>query len=295
MKKILITGADSYIGMSVENWLMNCLEEYCIDTLDMRNSEWKKYEFSGYDIIFHVAGIAHADVGNVTEEQKKMYYDVNTTLAIEVAKKAKQDGVKQFIMMSSMIIYGDSAGLNKSKVITNSTVPVPANFYGDSKWQADIGVRQIETDIFKVVVIRPPMIYGKGSKGNYPLLSKMAKKLPMFPNLKNERSMLHIDNLCEFIHLMIENEERGIFFPQNSEYTRTSEMVKMIARENQNHIYVTVGLNWVVKLASLVPGRIGGMVHKAFGNLTYDMTLSEYKGYNYRVRTLIESIHVTEN
>ena len=200
MKKVLITGAGSYIGTSFEDYAAEKYpEDLTIDTIDMVDGTWREYDFRPYDIVFHVAGIAHADIGNVDEETKQKYYAVNTDLAIETAEKAKAQGVKQFVFMSSAIIYGDSAPLGKRKRITKATRPHPANFYGDSKWKADRGIRKLADDSFTVTVLRPPMIYGKGSKGNYPTLSKMAKKLPVFPKVMNERSMLYIENLCEFL------------------------------------------------------------------------------------------------
>lgn len=184
-EKILITGANSYIGTSFEKYVKeNYGSEFQVETVDMIDGSWRDKDFSGFDVVFHVAGIAHADVGNVSEEVKKKYYAVNTDLSIETAKKAKADGVSQFVFMSSAIVYGDSAPAGKEKRITRDTEPQPANFYGDSKWQADKGVRELEDENFTVTVLRPPMIYGKGSKGNYPTLAKLAKKLPLFPDIR---------------------------------------------------------------------------------------------------------------
>ena len=289
MKKILITGADSYIGMSVENWLNKTPEEYIITTLDMLNPEWNKHDFSAYDVVFHVAGIAHADVGNVSDETKKLYYKVNTDLAIEVANKAKDSGVKQFVFMSSMIVY---SGCGETR-ITNNTIPKALNFYGDSKLKADVALQEMNSVDFKVVVLRPPMIYGKGSKGNYPQLAKMASKLPVFPKVNNKRSMLHIDNLCEFVKQVIDKEEKGVFFPQNAEYTNTSEMVKMIANVKKHKLILLPGTGWTISIMKRIPGKIGDMVTKAFGDLYYDMDMSITK-FEYRVNTLNESIRMTE-
>lgn len=195
----MITGKGSYIG---ENFYRYAKEHYPtlnIEAVDMLEPSWRKKDFSKYDVVYHVAGIAHADVGNVDETTKEKYYEVNTDLAVEVCEKAKAEGVKDFIFMSSMIVYGDSAPYKEQKIIDETTIPVPANFYGDSKLQADVAVRELADEKFKVIVLRPPMIYGKGSKGNYPKLAKLAKKLPIFPNVDNERSMLYIENLCEFL------------------------------------------------------------------------------------------------
>ncbi len=289
MKKILITGANSYIGVSFENYLKQWCEQYSVDTVDMIDGTWREKDFSFYDTVFHVAGIAHADTGHVSEERKAFYYKINTDLTVETAKKAKADGVKQFIFMSSAIVYGESAPIGKTKVINKDTVPSPANFYGDSKLQAENGILPLQDENFHVVVLRPPMIYGKGSKGNYPVLSKFAKKLPVFPYVKNERSMLYIENLCEFIRLMVENEEHGIFHPQNGEYSNTVELVRMIAKVHGKKIVIIKGFGWALKTMS----HMTGLVNKAFGNMSYDMGLSEYK-QNYRVCGLEESIIKTE-
>lgn len=289
MKKILITGADSYIGTSIERYLAQWPQQYQVDTLDMVDGSWSERSFAGYDAVFHVAGIAHSDTGNVSEERKALYYKVNTDLTVETAKKAKAEGVGQFIFMSSAIVYGDSAPIGQQKVITADTPLAPANFYGDSKVQAEKGILPLNDDDFHVVVLRPPMIYGPGSKGNYPVLSKLAQKLPVFPKVANQRSMLYIGNLAEFVRLMIENREQGIFWPQNSEYSNTTELVRLIANAQGKNILIVPGLGWALKLL----GHATGLVNKAFGSLSYDMELSRYRE-DYRKYSLAESIELTE-
>lgn len=272
MKKVLITGKNSYIGVSFENWLKPYGAAYQVDTLDMRNETWKEYDFSPYDVVFHVAGIAHADVSKVSEETKKMYYQVNTELTVDVAEKYKQDRKSQpsqFIFMSSIIIYGEEMSINKKRIITRETPANPSNFYGDSKWQAELGLQPLESESFRLVILRPPMIYGPGSKGNYQQLTKLALKLPVFPDVKNERSMLFIDNLNKFLERIIDTEASGIFFPQNEEYVRTSYMVKEIAEEHGKKIYLFSWMNWAVKLLGYMPGKIGKLTNKAFGTIYY--------------------------
>lgn len=290
MKKILITGAGSYIGTSFENYInTNFPDEYTVDTVDMIGGGWKEKDFSPYDAVFHVAGIAHSDNGKISPEKEKLYYSVNTELTSAAAEKAKSDGVHQFIFMSSAIVYGNSAPIGKTKIITNDTPVSPANCYGDSKVQAEKRLKLLEDENFKVVILRPPMIYGKGSKGNYPLLAKLALKLPFFPRVQNERSMLYIENLCEFVRLMIENEESGTFFPQNSEYSNTSELVEMIAAAHGKKIKLIGGFTRLLKIMSCFTG----LVNKAFGNLTYERSISDYKE-NYRVAELGDSVKRTE-
>ncbi|MBR4341497.1 MAG: NAD-dependent epimerase/dehydratase family protein [Lachnospiraceae bacterium] len=295
MKKILITGANSYIGVSFENYIKEHYSEQLItDVVDMIDGSWREKDFSGYDIVYHVAGLAHADVGKVSKELKAKYYQINRDLAVETCKKAKESGVKQFVFMSSAIVYGDSAGFGKRKRIKKETKPHPANVYGDSKWQADKKVRKMADANFTVTVLRPPMIYGKGSKGNYPSLSKMAGKLPFFPDVRNERSMLYIENLCEFLAQVMIRGYGGVFWPQNAEYSCTSEIVKMIADVKGHKIIVSSGFNWMVRLAAVIPGKIKGLTNKAFGNMSYDRSMSRYD-FKYQLVSLKESIERTES
>lgn len=298
-KKVLITGARSYIGQSFIEYAQKYYHDnFEIEELDLKDESWKEKDFSIYDIIYHVAGIAHADVGNVSEETKRKYYEVNTGLAVSVAEKAKREGGKTFIFMSSMIVYGESAPYGKRKVIDATTIPQPANFYGDSKLQADVAVRELADDTYKVIVLRPPMIYGKGSKGNYRTLAKLAKKLPVFPNVDNERSMLYIENLCEFLCqiMLLKPYHRNsvVLLPQNGEWTKTSDMVKQIAKASGKRIAELKCLAPTVKMGSKMPGKIGGLVNKAFGNNFYNKRISHYDGLNYQLISVKKSIVKTE-
>lgn len=289
MKKILITGAGSYIGTSFEKYMKQWSDKYSIDTVDMIDGSWRDKDFSCYDTVYHVAGIAHSDSGKISEERSKLYYRVNTDLTIETAKKAKAEGVRQFIFMSSAIVYGDSAPIGRKKIITKDTPVNPANCYGDSKVKAEEGLRELEGENFKVVILRPPMIYGKGSKGNYPVMAKMAQKLFVFPYVDNCRSMLYIENLMEFVRLMVENEEAGTFWPQNAEYSNTSELVREIASVHGKKVVLLKGFTWALKIMS----HCTGMINKAFGNLAYDNEMSYYKD-NYQLYSLDNSIQKTE-
>lgn len=296
MKRVLITGANSYIGTCFEKYAKEYYpEEFQIDTIDMVDGSWRKRDFGGYDVVFHVAGIAHADVGKVTNEIKAKYYAVNTDLAIETCKKAKEDGVRQFIFMSSMIVYGNQEHVDKH------TKPHPANFYGDSKWKADKGVRKLSSPYdsgegeFVVTVLRPPMIYGKGSKGNYPMLSKLARKVPVFPDYQNKRSMLYIENLCEFLCQVMIKGLGGVYWPQNAEYSSTSEIVKIIADAVKKRVVITKILNPVVGLAKGFPvKKIRDLSSKAFGDSWYDADMSRYENIDYQKVDLKTSLQHTE-
>ena len=290
MKKLLITGANSYVGTSVEKHLKQWPQQYQVDTLDMLDGSWKEASFAGYDAVFHVAGIVHLEQAKNDPAQAELYDRVNARLPAEVAQKARAEGVKQFLFMSSASVYGLSAPVGKEVTITRDTPLKPVDNYGISKKKAEALLLPLSGDGFKIVVLRPPMIYGKGCKGNYNAMAKLAKKLPVFPDVANQRSMLYIENLAEFVRLLLEDEAEGIFCPQNNEYTNTSEMVNLIAHANGKGILLVKGFTWALKLLS----HVTGMVDKAFGSLCYDFELSGYPR-DYCLKTLEESILETEN
>lgn len=281
MKRIIITGANSFVGMNIEKWLLQVPEEFEVDTVDTKNDTWKQINYTKYDVVFHVAGIAHVDP---KPEMSSLYYKVNRDLAIEVAKWAKAHGVKQFIYMSSKIVYHASKSL-KSDVVTMSSVPQPNDFYGDSKLQAENGLNELVCDTFKVAIIRPPMIYGPGNKGNLPRLAWLAQKIPVFPAWHNKRSMLHVYNLAEFIKQLILRELGGTFFPQNAEYADTVEIVRTFAKEHGHKIWITRILNPFVWLGSFFLSPIS----KMFSDSYYVQEMSQYD-FDYQVISFTDSL-----
>lgn len=290
MKKILITGANSYVGVSVENYLSRWPERYAVDTVDMIGDGWRETAFGGYDAVFHVAGIVHREGSKHDSAQAELYDRVNNRLAVETAQKARSEGVKQFIFMSSASVYGLTAPMGKTVMITRETPLDPVDNYGISKAKAEEGLRALTGEDFKIAILRPPMIYGKGCRGNYVTLAKLAKKLPAFPWVENRRSMLYMENLAEFVRLVIDNGDEGIFCPQNNEYVNTCDMVNLIAQANGKGILMVRGFGWALKLLS----HVTGMVDKAFGSLCYDREVSAYP-QDYCVKSLRESIMETEN
>lgn len=285
MKKIIITGKNSYIGTSLKKWLEVDSESFQIDTIDLRESSWNEKNFSNYDVVFHVAGIAHV---SRNPKMEQLYYSVNRDLAIDVATKSKLEGVKHFIFMSSIIVYGNCKKSNGE--INYTSVPSPENFYGKSKLDAENGILILSSPDFKVTILRPPMIYGKGSKGNYQKLSKLTQNICVFPDIENKRSMLHIDNLCEFIKNIIIDERNGIYFPQNEEYVRTSELVKSIAEVYDRKIILIKFQNPILYILRMFP-----IFNKLFGNLYYDKSMSNNDLQMYQIRNFKESIILTEN
>ena len=312
MKRVLILGVNSYIGTSFQNYVeKKYSKELWVDKVSLRDEAWKTMDWSVYDSIINVTGKAHADIGSLTEQEKAEYYEVNCELACETYKKAITDGAAQYIYLSSIIVYGDCSNSKKPVIITRDTKPVPSDFYGDSKWKAEQKLERIfETEGGKtgqsmpyagvngrtrLAIIRSPMIYGAGCKGNYRMLRKMTAKFSVFPDYRNVRSMLYVGNLCEFLRLLVDYGDAGLFFPQNQEYVKTAELIRLIGERQCKKIVCLRLLAPVVVLGKLVPGKFGNMVREAFGSLVYEKSMSEYQRGAYQRYSLRESIEETES
>lgn len=264
MKKILITGENSYIGKSFINWVARSELAYNIEELCVRDEGWKQFDFSSFDVVFHVAGIAHVSTKKSMED---MYFKVNRDLTVDVAKKAKECGVKQFIFMSSAIVYGHPID---GRVDAN-VVPNPVDFYGKSKLEAEIGIQKLNGPDFIVTVLRPPMIYGPNSKGNFMRLANASVKVKVFPTLENKRSMLFIDNLCISLDYLIDTPQSGVFFPQNPEYVSTSNLVRQISAIEQKRIHFTSLFNGLLRMLRTHVN----VFNKVFGDFYYVQEMSQ--------------------
>ena len=280
MIRVLITGQGSYIGQALESTLAHDPHHYHTETLDMRTPAWKDHDFSTADVVFHVAGIAHIQE---TAANRDLYTSINRDLAIETAQRAKSAGVKHFIFLSSMSVYGQETG-----TIDAHTPLDPQGAYGQSKLDAEIGIQQLQDDSFTVSTLRPPMVYGKGCKGNYPKLVHLALKSPIFPDVRNRRSMIYIENLMAFVRGLIDHRQGGLFFPQNAEYVSTGAMVREIAKAHGKHPFMPRLFNLILRALPV------NVIRKAFGDLTYDQALSQVD-WDYQVCDFAESIRRSES
>ena len=267
MKRVLITGANSYVGTNVEKWLMKEPDKFYVETLDMKNPNWKEFDFSSFDVVFHVAGIAHV---STKKSMKDLYFKVNRDLAIETAIKAKESGVKQFIFMSSMIIYGKENNIGNFKHI-NIKKYKPINDYGKSKLEADLFIQNLGDINFKITSIRSPVVYGDNCKGNYQLLEKLALKLALLPDIKNYRSMLNIDRLSLALRNIIFYQIVGVVYPQDEIYQSTFNIMVNSRIKYGKKVRKTKIFNFIIIILSY----FFPIIKKAFGNKTYDFEVTD--------------------
>lgn len=258
MKRILITGEHGYIGTALAAYLRRFPEQYAAELISLRDAAPDSFDFRGVDAIVHAAAIVHR---KETNETQPLYDAVNRDLTVALAKKAKQDGVKQFLFMSTMSVYGMETG-----TITKDTVPAPKTQYGRSKLSAERRIAPLSDGAFCVTILRPPMVFGPGAKGNPARLRKIAKGLPVCPDFRNGRSMVSIDTLCEAIRSSIDAPRAGVFFPQEPSPVATSTLIERAMREQGRTPKRSKLLNPAIRLlrACTHVGR------KAFGDLVYD-------------------------
>ena len=271
MKKILITGKGSYLGNSLKAYLEAFGDCYQVDCLSLRSGDWKEQSFRGYDAVYHTAAIVHQPRSKDAPGELARYRAVNCDLAVDAAKKAKAEGVRQFVFLSTMAVYGLTAAFGKTVTITAQTPTVPTDNYGLSKLEAERALLSLEGPDFRVSILRPPMIYGKDCKGNFRSLVSLARRLPFFPKVPNRRSMLYVGSLNRLVQQIIDREDRGIFCPQDPEYLNTSAMVQAIAAAQGKRLLLIPGFSWALHLLR----HLTGAVDKAFGSLVYDKALSK--------------------
>lgn len=270
--KIGVVGKRSFIGLSFLQY--KYAHDYEITLIDSRENKWRYINYSEFDLVIFAAGIAHV---SLKPEMENEYYLVNRDLLIEAATKMRDEGLTNLIFLSSMIVYGDELPIGQTFSITRDTHPNPVNFYGKSKLEAEEALLKMVDENFKVTIIRLPMVYGPGCKGNFVKLVKIANKTSIFPSIENKRSMIFIDNLCAYLDYVIENKITGIVYPQNAEYVSTLQIIKTIASlRNRKIWYISLFNPLIIFLSRKVK-----FLRKIWGTKFYDFSLSpDIEKYN---------------
>jgi nucleoside-diphosphate-sugar epimerase len=261
-----VVGQKSYIAQSYKK---HCFSKNTdIQLINSRENAWENQTFYDLKVLVCTVGIAHVSIDPKIENN---YYKINRDLPIEIAQKAKNENIKHFIFLSSMIVYGDDYPIGNHFIISQNTKPHPTNFYGKSKLEAEEALLKIADENFKVTIIRLPMVYGPGCKGNFVKLVRIAEKAPIFPSIENKRSMIFIDNLCSYLDYIIENKITGIVYPQNTEYVSTLRIIKAIASIRNRKIWYTSFFNPLIRMLS----RKVNFLRKIWGTKYYDLSLSQ--------------------
>lgn len=277
MKKIIIYGSGSYIGSHFQASLEQ--KGYDVIVIDSKKLKPENIDLLGVDVVIDVAGIAHI---KITPDMESLFYKVNTDTAIELCKASKANGVGQFIYMSSMNVYGDT-----TEKIYSLEQEAPRNFYGRSKWLADCEIHKLSADCFRVVSLRPPVVYGYNCRGNFFELVKLAKYMPFVPAFRNTKSMIYIDYLSNILVQCVENNATGILHPQNAEYTSTIDIIKAIRTALGKKTITIYGFNWLIRFLM----KVNCQFERAFSDDYYDKKFSTYKDNSYNRGDFKKSIY----
>lgn len=260
MKKVLVIGANSYIGQKFNEFVNNTkMHDVEVDLVSASDGAWSQVDFSVYDTVLHLSAIVHK---KEKKNMKKLYNDINYNLAVEVARKAKDSQVKQFIFMSTAAVFG-----TMTEIVPNEAVPKPVTIYGKTKYAAEQEIINMNETCFQVAIIRPPMIYGEGCKGNFPRLVKLAKFTPVFPEFHNKRSVIHINKLSHFITQLVVNDSSGYYHPQDDKYGDTCEIIVAIRKCMGKKTVLTKIFNPIIYILK----KYSSIFNKLFGDMYYKL------------------------
>lgn len=280
-KRILITGENSYIGKSLQEYVSKEKIDWQIDAVSVRDDQWRNLDYKKYQVIIHLAAVVHQ---KEQPEMRNLYKKVNARLPVEIARQAKAQGVGQFVFLSTMAVYGE-----KVSVISADTKVQPVTMYGKAKLAAEKKLEKLSDKGFQVIVLRPPLVYGRNCPGNYGRLASLALKLPFFPKVGNRRSMIYIENLCACIcgYVQKADKQYEIVCPQNIDYVNTTELVKEIRKAHGKKTWLVPFGGGII---SFLAARVS-VFHKVFGDLVYEKSEEDKE---YQMVGFEESVRRTE-
>jgi len=241
---VLLTGKNGFIGSF---FYKNYADKYNIKTFSFQYDNFEKLDLSNIDVIVHLSALVHQMGG----ASKEAYNKINVDNSFNLAKKAKKSGVKHFIFMSTIKVYGEES----ITAYTEDTICTPQDDYGRSKLKAEEALATLENNSFTLSIIRTPIVYGSGVKANILNLTKLVKISPLLPfaKIENKRSMVYIENLLALIDTLIEQKKSGIYLASDNSYFSTTEFINYIALGLEKKVYLVKIPFFEVLLKNLRP------------------------------------------
>lgn len=227
--RVLITGASGFIGSYFINKYKS---SYSFETFSFLKDNFDALNLKDIDCILHLSALVH-QMGGASEEA---YEQINLNQTLKLAQKAKEYGVKHFVFMSTVKVYGEE---NK-KAYSEISPTHPKDAYGKSKLQAEIALSQLEEKNFCVAIVRTPIVYGYGVKANIQNLIKLIKKVPILPfgDIHNRRSMIYVGNLCHLLDAILTQKAQGVFLASDDKALSTSELIEYIAKHLHKRLHL---------------------------------------------------------
>lgn len=259
MVKVLITGSNSFIGTNFRKF-----SHYKdVDEISLALNIPEVIEFGKYDVVLHLAAIVHQS----KKIPDSVYYKVNRDLCLKVAEQAKKNGVKQFVFLSTLKVYGEN--FSGKNLRDESSECFPDDAYGKSKHEAEIGLKKLEDEHFVVSIIRTPLVYGDGVKANMLKIIKLIDSFPVLPFTKvnNKRNYTYTENLVGFIDRIIDTKASGIFIAMDKDSISTTELVNYLAESLGKKVKLFKLPGFFIKLCTLLAP---GVFSRLFGSSEFD-------------------------
>jgi len=286
--KVLVTGSSGFVG---GRFVSDFGSQYEIKTASLRATPISDISLDKIDVVVHCAALVHQMQGASREE----YFTANYQLTVALAQKAKQAGVKQFIFLSTAHVYGIYGDIeNPQTVLTTETPCNPQDPYGESKLAAEKDLQALQTANFIVSIVRPPLVYGEGAKGNLLSLAKLVQRMPWLPFKydRNRRSIIYVGNLTYFIHLVIQKQIFGIFLPQDQKPLSIKDMITLLAQSMNRDVWLFTPPQL---LLFFLKKALPHYSSRLFGSLALDSTESNSKlGYRPPFTTTVGMMRMIE-
>jgi UDP-glucose 4-epimerase len=264
LKKILVTGSSGFVGSYFIN---KYKDKYEIKTFSFLKDDVSTLDCNNLDVVFHLSALVH-QMGGASKEE---YERVNVIQTLQFAKKAKESGVRHFVFMSTVKVYGEET----DSIYTESTSCHPEDEYGKSKLKAEFELQKLEDENFKVSIVRTPIVYGYGVKANIKNLVNLVNKVPVLPfgSIENKRSMVYIGNLCHFVNEIITQQKSGVFLACDDGSLSTSKLIELIAKNLDKKIYL-LKIPFFETLLKIVKPSF---YQRLYSNLEVDNTITKEK------------------
>lgn len=264
MNKVLVTGANGFIGKALSAELVAAGFEVAGavrsapsagEAVGDINAEtvWRD-ALQGIDVVVHLAARVHV-MKETVADSLSAFRAVNVAGTENLARQAAAYGVRRFIYLSSIKVNGEQT----ERAFSVGDEVIPQDPYALSKWEAEQALRKVSAETgLEIVIIRPPLVYGPGVKGNFLRLLKLVDSGCPLPlgKVNNKRSMVSVDNLCDLIKTCIDHPRAHgqVFLVSDGCDLSTLDLVKMMAGHMQRSLrLLSLPLGWLYGL-----GRIMG-------------------------------------
>jgi nucleoside-diphosphate-sugar epimerase len=223
--------------------------------------------------VVHLAARVHV-VSESSADQLSIFRKINVDMTLNLARQAAAAGTKLFIFISSVKVNGEST--QPGCALTEADATNPQDAYGQSKHEAELGLRQIAADTgMEIVVIRPPLVYGPGVKANFAALMRAVQRgwpLPLGA-VHNQRSLMALDNLVDFIVTCIIHPQAAneTFLVSDGQDLSTTELVRGMAQAAGVPARLLPVPVWALQTGAMLLGK-GDAVQRLCGNLQVDMS-----------------------